>query len=168
LVKKLHVFTSIYGDRFLLGVQVAALLNRETYNVYRSMKVKKIENIRATSDQVVFLAQHGAVHYGTHSVTLVPFEEGLYFLAEALQKTNRNWFSARLGEQPPVRPRISRRKPPPWEVRRAISKKPEARRIQDKNLQFVPLFSNEELEELEAVHKSLPIIKEKPLNKDEL
>jgi len=146
--KSLHVFTAATGEKYLLGVQVASLLNRETYNVYRSMKVKKIENIRATSEQVLFLASKGAVHYGTHSVTLVPFEDGLYFLDEALQKSNRNWFNTKQSDNPIIRPHISRRKAPPWEVRKSLSKPAS---LQPR---FAPLFSKEEMEELEALQKS--------------
>jgi hypothetical protein len=42
----------IEGDKYLLGVQMAHLLRRETYNVYRSLKIKKISMQRASPIEV--------------------------------------------------------------------------------------------------------------------
>lgn len=71
------------GNKYLIGVQIAALLKRETFNMYRSMKIKNIRIKRADPKQVDYLCECNAVRPGTHSVTLIPFESGLYFIAGA-------------------------------------------------------------------------------------
>ena len=78
--KKLSV---VYFDKqkYLIGVQIASLLKRETFNMYRSMKIKNIRIKRADPKQVDYLCECNAVRPGTHSVTLIPFESGLYFIA---------------------------------------------------------------------------------------
>ena len=86
-----HKKTNAFGKRlsvvkfqsakYLIGVQIASLLQRETFNMYRSMKIKKINLIRATPEQVELLCNCSAVRFGTHSVTLIPYEAGLYFIA---------------------------------------------------------------------------------------
>ena|SRR3990167_1333393 len=75
--------TVVYFDeqKYLIGVQIAALLKRETFNMYRSMKIKNVRIKRAAPEQVEYLCQCNAVRPGTHSVTLIPFETGLYFIA---------------------------------------------------------------------------------------
>jgi len=79
-----------FGGRqpFFIGTQVAALLKRETFNMYRSMKIKMVDLDRATAEQVEFLCQVGAVRAGTHSVTLIPYQEGLYFIAGTQPRTH--------------------------------------------------------------------------------
>src|SRR4051812_28156643 len=62
------------GQRYLIGVQVAHLLKRETFNMYRSMKIKGVELLKAESDQVEYMISCGAVRSGTHSVTLIPLD----------------------------------------------------------------------------------------------
>jgi len=69
------------GERLLIGAQVAALLKRETFNMYRSMKIKRIEIRRANPAEVAYLVRAEAVRVGTHSVTLIPLDKGLYFIA---------------------------------------------------------------------------------------
>ena len=69
------------GVDFLIGVQIATLLKRETFNMYRSMKIKNIKIQRATPEQVEFLCLNSAVRPGTHSVTLIPYDAALYFIA---------------------------------------------------------------------------------------
>jgi hypothetical protein len=71
---------SIAGKKYLVGVQIAKLLKRETFNLYRSMKVKGIEVARATSEQVEYLMRTGAVKRGTRSVTLVSYEAAKTFV----------------------------------------------------------------------------------------
>jgi len=114
-------------ERFLIGTQVASLLKRETFNMYRSMKIKRVEIQRASPQQVEYLTKVGAVKAGTHSVTLIPYEDGLYFIADA-------WYRQHRFEVPYVkkkvtrmrsflndRPRLDRRKAHPWNVHRALS-----------------------------------------------
>ena len=78
--KKLSV-VRIEGEEYLIGVQIATLLKRETFNMYRSMKIKNIQIKRANPEHVEYLCNCNAVRTGTHSVTLIPYESGLYFVA---------------------------------------------------------------------------------------
>ena len=78
--KKLSV-VRLEGEDYLIGVQIATLLRRETFNMYRSMKIKNIHIKRANPDHVDYLCKCNAVRPGTHSVTLIPYESGLYFVA---------------------------------------------------------------------------------------
>src|SRR5438045_775185 len=77
-----HQLTVLWVDdeHWLIGVQVAALLERETYNLYQSMKVKNIALRRATSEQVEFLQNHDLVRTWTRSATLVPLDQSVSFL----------------------------------------------------------------------------------------
>lgn len=68
------------GRKWLIGVQVAAALNRETFNMYRSMKVKGVDLTRAAPAHVEWLIRQGVVKGGTHSVTLIPYDTGLSFI----------------------------------------------------------------------------------------
>jgi len=116
-------------ERFFIGTQVAALLKRETFNMYRSMKIKRVDIQRASPEQVDFLAQVGAVKPGTHSVTLIPYQDGLYFMADAwyrqhrfevpyMKRKSRSRMRSFLAEKPT----LHRRKQHPWNVHRAIRK----------------------------------------------
>lgn len=71
---------SIANKKYLVGVQIAKLLKRETFNLYRSMKVKGIEVARASSEQVDYLMRTGAVKRGTRSVTLVSYDSAKSFV----------------------------------------------------------------------------------------
>eukprot|EP01101_Sappina_pedata_P003461 TRINITY_DN1378_c0_g1_i1.p1 TRINITY_DN1378_c0_g1~~TRINITY_DN1378_c0_g1_i1.p1 ORF type:complete len:297 (-),score=85.32 TRINITY_DN1378_c0_g1_i1:386-1276(-) len=75
--------------RWMIGVQVAALLERETYNLYRSMKVKNIEVRRATVDQIEHLLKQDIVRTGTRSITFVSLDQSINFLAEELKKLEK-------------------------------------------------------------------------------
>jgi hypothetical protein len=122
----------VHEEKFLIGVQVAALLNRETFNMYRSMKIKHIQTTRAKSDHIEFLARAGAVRGGTHSVTLIPYDACMYFIADARELAQRALIvgdiKGRRVRPTPLRsflatkPRIHRRKPLPWNVRRSIKR----------------------------------------------
>ena len=69
------------GNQYLIGVEVAGLLQRETYNVYRSLKMKQVPLRRALPDQIDYLTRAKIVAVGTHSVTFVPYAEGLNFIS---------------------------------------------------------------------------------------
>jgi len=75
----------------MIGVQISKVLQRETFNLYRSFKLKKIPFLRATTSQIDFLIEVGAVPGSTHSITLVPIESGIPYVQEVLnqQKTGR-------------------------------------------------------------------------------
>jgi len=79
----------IESRKYLIGVQVAKLLKRETFNLYRSMKVKGIEIIRAVSEQVEFLMRVNAVKRGTRSVTLIAYDPTVEFVESELQRLQK-------------------------------------------------------------------------------
>eukprot|EP01095_Lingulamoeba_sp_RSL-Kostka_P013982 TRINITY_DN594_c0_g5_i2.p1 TRINITY_DN594_c0_g5~~TRINITY_DN594_c0_g5_i2.p1 ORF type:complete len:288 (+),score=65.62 TRINITY_DN594_c0_g5_i2:173-1036(+) len=119
----------INGENFLIGVELAQLLNRETFNMYRSMKIKNIGIERAQPEIVSFLIKATAVPVGTHSVTLVPYPDGLYFVADIQAKTQKKFkdFTAikkrrRRNKRTFIqrRPTIHRRKPAPWDIHRSL------------------------------------------------
>lgn len=83
---KLLSVVAFDDQEYLIGVQIATLLKRETFNMYRSMKIKNINIQRATPEQVEFLCKCKAVRAGTHSVTLIPYESGLTFASDALRR----------------------------------------------------------------------------------
>jgi hypothetical protein len=84
-----------FGERLLIGAQVATLLKRETFNMYRSMKIKRINIRRANPAEVAFLVKAEAVRVGTHSVTLIPLEKGLYFIAGMFKRSTTTFESVR-------------------------------------------------------------------------
>lgn len=121
------------GEEYLIGVQIASLLKRETFNMYRSMKIKNITIQRANPEQVDFLCKCNAVRTGTHSVTLIPYEAGLYFIADAItrqKKTENLPFTATTTVEKAKtaksfivhQPKLHRRKAHPWDVHRSIKK----------------------------------------------
>jgi hypothetical protein len=114
------------GIHYLVGVQVARRLNRKTFNMYRCMKKKKIDIRRATQKEVDFLKGVGAVHAGTHSITLVPFKDGLCFAADVLYRNirfpNEEPSAKRKKSFVLVKSKIHRRKPLPWDVQRAVKR----------------------------------------------
>jgi len=81
-------FSVVYikEKKYLIGVQVAKLLNRETFNLYRSMKVKAIEVIRADPTQLEWLMKVSAVKRGTRSATLIGYTGGVEFVDAELKK----------------------------------------------------------------------------------
>jgi len=78
------------GKQYLIGLEVAHLLNRETFNLYRSMKMRKIEIIRATPTQIDALVELGATRSGTRSVTFVGYEKTTIFISEVRGKRSSN------------------------------------------------------------------------------
>ena len=70
----------IDGKKFLIGVEVAAMIHRETYNVYRSLKMKRVKLRRALQEQIEVLTDDRVIAVGTHSVTFIPYAEGLEFI----------------------------------------------------------------------------------------
>lgn len=76
-----HLSVILLSDKkFLVGVQIASLLSRETFNLYRSLKIKNVPITRASQEQIEFLTKMGAVKAGTHSVTLVAYEDAINFI----------------------------------------------------------------------------------------
>lgn len=84
--EKMSVLT-IEGQEYLIGVEIASLLQRETYNLYRSMKgVKKITVMKASSEQVDYLLKTNVVKLGTRSITFIPLDQGTSYIKEELGK----------------------------------------------------------------------------------
>ncbi|KAL6066411.1 hypothetical protein QOT17_009600 [Balamuthia mandrillaris] len=69
-------------EDYLIGTQVAALVKRETFNMYRSMKIKGINLRKAEPMEVDYLSHIGAVRAGTHSVTFIPVKEAMPFIED--------------------------------------------------------------------------------------
>jgi len=84
----MSIFT-VDNAEYLLGVQIATLLKRETFNLYRSLKIKGVNMVRANPEQVEFLINCQSIKRGTHSVTLIPYEEGLVFISSERKKIDR-------------------------------------------------------------------------------
>ena len=84
--KKITVFT-IHGDdgrpaKYLIGVQVSKILRRQTFNLYRSLKLKGVGVIRATPQQVGFLLRTQSLPPNSHSVSLIPYKGAKDFILE--------------------------------------------------------------------------------------
>jgi len=115
--------------------------------MYRSMKIKNIRIKRADPEQVEYLCQCNAVRAGTHSVTLIPFESGLYFIADAW---NRQHKAEGAQEVRKIRsfiadkPKLHRRKPHPWNVHRSLKKEYITNKITTDTgiMDFIPKIEN--------------------------
>lgn len=83
--KKMSILT-IDGQKYMIGVQIASLLHRETYNLYRSMKVKKMSVLKATSEQVDYLLKTNVVKPGTRSITFIQIDQGMSYINEEINK----------------------------------------------------------------------------------
>lgn len=110
------------SEEWLIGTEVASLLERETFNMYRSMKIKGIEVKRATPRQVEFLVIEQVLKQGTHSATLIEKDNGLYYIADAWYRKHRREFPFYCTSSSFLRdkPKIDRRKPKPWDVHRSL------------------------------------------------
>lgn len=81
------------GVEFLVGVQIANLVGKETFNLYRSLKRIGVEIRRGTPEVVNFLRTCGVVGH-THSVTLVPYHGILNYLNKIVAKEATSSLSA--------------------------------------------------------------------------
>ena len=120
------------------------MLGRETFNLYRSFKVRnaprhkvgshaspQLKNVpyeRATLRELEYMIEVGVLLSGTRSATLVPYDDALYYLADIKRPQAFPNPDAAAGDAPPpswlqTRPRIHRRKPQPWEVSRSLKMK---------------------------------------------
>jgi hypothetical protein len=91
--KSMSVLT-VDGKDYLIGVQIAQLLKRETFNLYRSLKIKGIDVLRAENEQVDYLVNCNSIKRGTHSVTLVPFDDGLSFVLGKRTPATLGWYNS--------------------------------------------------------------------------
>jgi hypothetical protein len=98
-VDMIHTHTKKRGKRmnvvllnektYFLGVEIAKLLQRETYNLYRSLHCKGIPCYRATPVQVDYMLKAQILKYGSRSATLVPVDKVMPYIEENLKKTPR-------------------------------------------------------------------------------
>lgn len=79
LGKKLWLI-SIGTEQYLVGAEICNVYRKETFNVYRSLKVRGAGMLRGTSDMVDHLIRQRVLKTGTRSVTLVPYHETLAIL----------------------------------------------------------------------------------------
>jgi hypothetical protein len=63
------------GVDYFIGVDLAGALDRETFNVYRSLKMKKIPVVRLDLPAVDVLVRSNILTRGTRSATLLPVNE---------------------------------------------------------------------------------------------
>jgi len=89
LFGKRFTVVSFEGDRWLIGVQISSLLSRETYNLYRSLKIKSVTVKRATPEQLDFMLKNKIVKPGTRSVTFVAYHESIPFIECEIKKFTR-------------------------------------------------------------------------------
>jgi len=87
--KKMTVVKMNNKTDYLIGVQIAHFLKRETFNLYRSMKLNNIDIIKCLPDQIEELTQIDAIKRGIHSVTLVPYNQGVLYMAKELKRKPR-------------------------------------------------------------------------------
>jgi hypothetical protein len=83
--KKMSIIT-LNNQKYMIGVQIAHLLQRETYNLYRSMKVKNLTIARATPEQVDYLLKTNVVKPGTRSITFIPIDQAISYIEEEIKK----------------------------------------------------------------------------------
>lgn len=86
--KKMTVVTW-NAQQYLIGVQIAHYLKRETFNLYRSMKLANIDIIKCQPSEIEELTQLDAIKRGIHSVTLVPYDQGVAYISKELRRKPR-------------------------------------------------------------------------------
>ncbi len=69
-----HSFFFVFTPQ--IGVQLAQILQRETFNLYRSLKLCGCDVVRCDADEIEELQRLGSVRRGVHSATLVPYAAG--------------------------------------------------------------------------------------------
>lgn len=65
------------GEAYLIGSTLAELLNKETFNLYASLKHRNIHMCQASDALVEALASCGSIARGSSSVTLVRFDQAV-------------------------------------------------------------------------------------------
>ena len=77
------------GLSYFIGVQIGALLRRETFNLYRSMTLNKVPLVRCTPDEISALVELKVIPAGIHSVTLVEYQAGSRYIEKQLNIKQR-------------------------------------------------------------------------------
>ena len=96
------------SQNFLVGVQVSKILQRMTFNLYKSLKRKGVMVRRASPHQVCFLIRTHSVPPNTHSVSLIPYDGAKNFIHQ-----NFKWIVEDSGVVPSAaaRPMLSQSRP---------------------------------------------------------
>jgi hypothetical protein len=68
--------------KYFIGIEFAHNLDRKSFNLYRCMKKKGIRLRPGSPAEMMFLYRQCCIKKGIHSVTLIPYLEGLVYLAE--------------------------------------------------------------------------------------
>jgi hypothetical protein len=77
------------GCDWLLGAQMARSLNRETYNLYKSISRRTLMLRRGTAEEIDFLGKRGLIGPGIRSVTLIPYTDAVKFMTAEKAKMMR-------------------------------------------------------------------------------
>jgi len=67
---------------YVLGSQLAELLNRETFNLYRSMRIRKMTIKKASRKQVCDLLKLGILICGARSASFIHISHAIKFISE--------------------------------------------------------------------------------------
>lgn len=92
------VVVMLGGVEYLIGVHVAKLLKKETFNLYRSFKVKNIQVVRASNTELEWCLQARIVKKGTRSVTFVPYYSAKSFVEDEYPNTSYNETASYINE----------------------------------------------------------------------
>lgn len=69
-------------QEWLVGVHIANRLNRETFNIYRTLKIRGANLIKLDTMAINYLIAQNIIRAGTHSVTLVPLDFGIELIKD--------------------------------------------------------------------------------------
>ena len=71
-----------FQKSFLVGYEVANALNRQTFNMYISLRRRGITLDRLSQEKIKELVSYGILAKGVCSITLIPFAEGYAYLSK--------------------------------------------------------------------------------------
>lgn len=82
------------GTLYIIGKALAGSLNRETFNLYRSLKLWGCPLRKLFGDEIAPLARLGLVSSGNYCATLVPVDFAKRYLSELCQRKGKDTLSA--------------------------------------------------------------------------
>ncbi len=86
---EIHVLVEDGGNKkYLIGGQVAKVVDKEAFNMYRSMRTKGIKPKLANPHQAQFLLDQGLVKRVCHRTTLLPIHQALPWITGCPQIIN--------------------------------------------------------------------------------
>lgn len=77
------------GVSYFIGVEFSRAVKKETFNIYRSLKLRGVQLVRLGLDSVVALVIADILPRGTRSATLIPVGEAIAWLEEETKKKAR-------------------------------------------------------------------------------